>query len=131
MALTRIRVLHFVLRFQKSRDIGCHVSLRPRRSASGQSQPQLRITKEGDPYLRTILVQGPHYIISCRGPDTDLKRWGLHLARHGGKLGKKRAIVAVARKLGRLRAGSTRAIKPPSTPRDRVLKRRGSKDKPS
>ena len=45
----------------------------------GQSQPQLRITKEGDPYLRTMLVQGAHYILSRRGPDTDLKRWGLHL----------------------------------------------------
>ena len=76
------------------------MGLRPRRSDSGQSQPQLRITKEGDPYLRTMLVQGAHYIISRRGPDTDLKRWGLHLAQHGGKRGKKRAVVAVARKLG-------------------------------
>ena len=87
-------------RFQKSRDIGCYVGLRPRRSDSGQRQPQLRITKEGDPYLRTMLVQGAHYILSRRGPDTDLKRWGLHLAERGGKRGKKKAIVAVARKLG-------------------------------
>jgi transposase len=62
-------------------------------------QPQLRISKEGDPYLRTMLVQGAHYIISRRGPDTDLKRWGLHLAQSGGKRGKKKAVVAVARKL--------------------------------
>jgi hypothetical protein len=47
-----------------------------------------------------MLVQGAHYIISRRGPDTDLKRWGLHLAEHGGKRGKKKAVVAVARKLG-------------------------------
>ena len=55
-----------------------------------------------------MLVQGAHYIISRRGPDTDLKRsqamdlkrWGLHLAKHGGKRGKKRAVVAVARRLG-------------------------------
>ena len=87
-------------RFQKSRDIGCYLGLRPRRSDSGQSQPQLRITKEGDPYLRTMLVQGAHYIISRRGPDTDLKRWGLRLAERGGKRGKKKAVVAVARKLG-------------------------------
>lgn len=45
-------------------------------------------------------MQGAHYIISRRGPDTDLKRWGLHLAEHGGKRGKKKAVVAVARKLG-------------------------------
>jgi transposase len=87
-------------RFQKSRDIGCYVGLRPRRSDSGQRQPQLRITKEGDPYLRTMLVQGAHYILSRRGSDTDLKRWGLHLAERGGKRGKKKAVVAVARRLG-------------------------------
>ena len=45
-------------------------------------------------------MQGAHYIISRRGPDTDLKRWGLQLVQHGGKRGKKRAVVAVARKLG-------------------------------
>ena len=100
IALTFILTVEDKDRFEKSRDIGCYVGLRPRRSDSGQSQPQLRITKEGDPYLRTMLVQGAHYIISRRGPDTDLKRWGLHLAKHGGKRGKKRAVVAVARKLG-------------------------------
>jgi len=100
IALTFILTIEDKDRFQKSRDVGCYVGLRPRRSDSGQSQPQLRITKEGDPYLRTMLVQGAHYIISRRGPDTDLKRWGLNLAKHGGKRGKKRAVVAVARKLG-------------------------------
>ena len=100
IALTFILTIEDKNRFQKSRDIGCYVGLRPRRSDSGQSQPQLRITKEGDPYLRTLLVQGAQYIISRRGPDTDLKRWGVHLANHGGKRGKKRALVAVARKLG-------------------------------
>jgi len=100
IALTFILTIEDKNRFQKSRDVGCYVGLRPRRSDSGQSQPQLRITKEGDPYLRTMLVQGAQYILSRRGPDTDLKRWGLNLAKHGGKRGKKRAVVAVARKLG-------------------------------
>ena len=100
IALTFVLTVDDKSRFQKSRDIGCYVGLRPRRSDSGQSQPQLRITKEGDPYLRTLLVQGAHYIIGRRGPDTDLKRWGLRLAKHGSKRGKKRAVVAVARKLG-------------------------------
>jgi transposase len=79
--------------------VGCYVGLRPKQSESGQSQPQLRITKEGDRYLRQLLVQGAHCILSRRGPDTDLKRWGLKLAERGGKNAKKRAIVAVARKL--------------------------------
>ena len=100
IALTFVLTVEDKDRFGKSRDIGCYVGLRPRRSDSGQSQPQLRISKEGDPYLRTMLVQGAHYIISRRGPDTDLKRWGLHLAQSGGKRGKKKAVVAVARKLG-------------------------------
>src|SRR6516225_12305978 len=100
IALTFVLTVDDKNRFQKSRDIGCYVGLRPRRSDSGQRQPQLRITKEGDPYLRTMLVQGAHYILSRRGPDTDLKRWGLRLAERGGKRGKKKAIVAVARKLG-------------------------------
>src|SRR5262245_35878121 len=89
IALTFVLTIDDKNRFQKSRDIGCYVGLRPRRSDSGQRQPQLRITKEGDPYLRTMLVQGAHYILSRRGPDTDLKRWGLRLAEHGGKRDRK------------------------------------------
>src|SRR5215467_8074203 len=100
IALTFVLTVDDKTRFQKSRDVGCYIGLRPRRSDSGQRQPQLRITKEGDPYLRTMLVQGAHYILSRRGPDTDLKRWGLRLAERGGKRAKKKAVVAVARKLG-------------------------------
>ncbi len=100
IALTFVLTVDDKSRFQKSRDIGCYIGLRPRRSDSGQRQPQLRITKEGDPYLRTMLVQGAHFILSRRGPDTDLKRWGLRLAERGGKRAKKKAVIAVARKLG-------------------------------
>lgn len=99
IALTFVLTVEDRQRFQKSRDVGCYVGLRPRRSESGQSQPQLRISKEGDNYLRKMLVQGAHCILSHGGPDTDLKRWGLKLAERGGKNAKKRAIVAVARKL--------------------------------
>src|SRR5258707_1876884 len=100
IALTFILTLDDKARFQKSRDVGCYAGLRPRRSESGESQPQLRITKEGDAYLRKMLVQGAHYILGYRGPDTDLRRWGLKLAARGGKRAKKAAVVAVARKLG-------------------------------
>jgi transposase len=64
-----------------------------------QSEPQMHISKEGDPYLRTLLVQGAHHILGPFGADSDLRRWGLRLAERGGKSGKKRAIIAVARKL--------------------------------
>jgi transposase len=63
------------------------------------SQPQLHISKEGDVYLRTMLVQGAHYILGPFGQDSDLRRWGLRLAERGGKNAKKRAAIAVARKL--------------------------------
>jgi transposase len=99
IALTFVLTLDNRERFQKSRDAGCYVGLRPRQQDSGASQPQLPITKEGDRYLRTLLVQGAHHILGWRGPDTDLRRWGLKLASRGGKNGKKRAVVAVARKL--------------------------------
>lgn len=100
IALTFVLTLEDQQRFQKSRDVGCYLGLRPKRSESGARQPQLGISKEGDLYLRKLLVQGAHGILRPRGPDTDLKRWGLKLAERGGKNAKKRAIVAVARKLG-------------------------------
>jgi transposase len=99
IALTFVLTVESKERFEKSRDVGCFVGLRPKRGESGQRQPELRITKEGDRYLRKLLVQGAHYILSRFGPDTDLQRWGLGLAARGGKNAKKRAVVAVARKL--------------------------------
>jgi len=99
IALTFVLTLEDPARFHKSRDVGCYVGLRPRRSNSGENEPQLRITKEGDRYLRQLLVQGAHHILGWRGPDTDLRRWGQKLSSRGGKNAKKRAIVAVARKL--------------------------------
>ena len=99
IALTFVLTVEDRERFQKSRDVGCYVGLRPKQSDSGERRPQLRITKEGDVYLRKLLVQGAHCILSRRGPDTDLKRWGEKLAERGGKNARKRAVVAVARKL--------------------------------
>lgn len=86
-------------RFRKSRDAGCFIGLQPGRRNSGESEPQMHISKEGNEYLRTLLVQGAHYILGPFGEDSDLRRWGQKLAERGGKNGKKRAVVAVARKL--------------------------------
>ena len=86
-------------RFRKSRDAGCFVGLQPGRRNSGESEPQMRISKEGDEYLRTLLVQGAHYILGPFGEDSDLRRWVQKLSARGGKNAKKRAVVAVARKL--------------------------------
>ena len=99
IALTFLLTLEDPHRFQKSRDVGCYLGLQPGRRNSGQSQPQMHISKEGDPYLRTLLVQGAQHILGPFGVDCDLRRWGLKLAERGGKSGKKRAIIATARKL--------------------------------
>ena len=82
-----------------SRAAGAFLGLRPRQSQSGDSDPEHRITKTGNIYLRRLLVQSAHYILGRFGPDSALRRWGLRLAGAGGKRAKKRAVVAVARKL--------------------------------
>jgi transposase len=99
IALTFLLTVEDAHRFRKSRDVGCSLGLQPGRRNSGQSEPQMHISKEGDPYLRTLLVQGAQHILGPFGADCDLRRWGLKLAERGGKSGKKRAIIATARKL--------------------------------
>ena len=92
-------------RFERSRDVGCYVGLRPKRDQSGEQDPALGISKAGNPRLRRTLVNCAHYMLGPFGPDTDLRRWGLGKAHPGaqeskGRSGnKKRAVVAVARKL--------------------------------
>lgn len=86
-------------RFKNSRAVGAYLGLRPRQRDSGTVRPQLRITKAGDALVRRLLVSAAQYILGPFGPDTDLRRFGLRLAEHGGKAAKKRAAVAVARKL--------------------------------
>jgi transposase len=83
---------------ETNRQAGAFLGLRPRQQQSGDSNPQCGITKTGT-YLRSLLVQSAQYILRRSGPDSELRRWGLKLAASGGKRGKKRAVVAVARKL--------------------------------
>jgi transposase len=99
IALGYVLTIEDPQRFKKSRDVGCFVGLQPGRRNSGESEPQMHITKEGDRYLRTLLVQGAHYILGPFGEDCDLRRWGRKLSERGGKKAKRRAVVAVARKL--------------------------------
>jgi transposase len=86
-------------RFRASRDVGAYLGLVPRRRDTGESHPQLHITKAGDVFLRKLLVQCAHYILGPFGKDCDLRRWGLRLAGTTSKDHKKRALPAVARKL--------------------------------
>lgn len=86
-------------RFGSSRQVGAYLGLRPRRRQSGDRDPRLHITKAGDRSLRVLLVQAAHYILGPFGPDSDLRRFGLRLAEGGGAAAKRRAVIAVARKL--------------------------------
>src|SRR6202023_63866 len=95
IALTYVLTIEDPYRFLKSREVGCFLGLKPGRRDSGESAPQKRISKEGDRYLRTMMVQGAHYILGPFGEDSDLRRWGRKLAERGGKNAKKRAVVAV------------------------------------
>jgi transposase len=98
-ALAYALTLEHPERFAKSRDVGAYLGLVPKQEDSGDSQPQLGISKAGDTMLRKLLVGSAHYILGPFGPDTDLRRYGLRLCERGGKNAKKRAAVAVARKL--------------------------------
>ena len=71
----------------------------PRLDESSASRPQLRITKSGDELGRRLLVSAAQYILGPFGPDCDLRRFGEAIAQRGGNNAKKRAAVAVARKL--------------------------------
>lgn len=98
-AVAYMLTLEEPLRFHPSRMVGAYLGLVPRQDQSGGSNPELRITKAGDGYVRRLLVQAAHYILGPFGPDTDLRRYGEAIAGRGGRNAKKRAIVAVARKL--------------------------------
>lgn len=97
-ALTFRLTLGRAERFAHSRDVAGFLGLRPKQRQSGERDPQLGISKSGDPYLRKLLVQCSHYILGHWGPDSALRRWGLSKAA-GGKNATLKAIIAVARKL--------------------------------
>lgn len=98
-AVAYILTLEDPKRFKKSRKAGAYLGLRPAKKKSGKKDPELRITKAGNTYLRRLLINCAHHILGPLGKDSDLRNWGLHLASRGKKNAKKRAVVATARKL--------------------------------
>ena len=98
-ALAFVLLIDDPKRFASSRSVGAYFGLVPRLDDSGDLTPQLRITKAGDPLGRRLLVNAAHYILGPFGPPSDLRRYGESLMLRGGKNAKKRAVVAVARKL--------------------------------
>lgn len=98
-SLTFILVLGDPHRFGRSREVGAYLGLVPARRQSGDRDPQLHISKAGDRYLRSLLVECANYIVSSRARETELKRWALERWQEGDRAEQKRTKVAVARKL--------------------------------
>src|SRR5215217_7378158 len=98
-SLTFVLTLEDPDRSKKSRTVGAYLGLVPGKDQSGEQDPGKRISGEGDEMLRRLLVSSAHYILGPFGPDSDLRRYGEKIAGRGGKDAKKRAVVAVARKL--------------------------------
>jgi transposase len=98
-ALAFVLTLEDPYRFAKSRSVGAYLGLVPARDQSGDRDPQKHISKEGDEMLRRLMVSSAHYILGPFGSDSDLRRHGEKIASRGAKNAKKRAVVAVARKL--------------------------------
>lgn len=86
-------------RFKTPRDVAAYLGLVPKRDQSGNVDKQMRISKAGDAYLRRLLVGSAQYILGPFGPDSDLRRHGLELGTRGGAKNKKKAVIAIARKL--------------------------------
>jgi transposase len=86
-------------RFRRSREVGPYLGLVPKQDQSGSLDKQLHITKAGDSYLRRLLAGSAQYILGPFGPTCGLRSFGQRLAARGGKNAKRRAVVAVARKL--------------------------------
>jgi transposase len=103
-----------IKRFRRSRDVGAYLGLVPKERSTGDSNPQLRISKRGNPYVRRLLVNAAHYTVGpLNKKDTDLRRWGLAHAGDGRNSNqKKRAVIAVARKLAVVMAAMLRSGKP-------------------
>jgi transposase len=98
-ALAYVLLIEDPSRFRSSRSVGPYFGLVPQLDESGDARPQLRITKSGDGLGRRLLVSAAHYILGPFGPACDLRDYGEAIARRGGKNAKKRAVIAVARKL--------------------------------
>jgi transposase len=98
-ALAFVLTLEDPSRFAKSREVGAYLGLVPATDQSGKSDPEKHISKHGNKMMRKLLVSSAHYILGPFGEDCDLRRHGEKIAQRGGKNAKKRAVIAVARKL--------------------------------
>ena len=98
-ALAYVLTLENPEHFKNSRSVGAFLGLVPKRDKSGQIDKQLRINKAGNSYLRRLLIGSAQYIMGPFAQPSELRNFGEKIAHRGGKNSKRRAVVAVARKL--------------------------------
>jgi transposase len=83
-------------RFSRSRAVGAHFGLTPKKYQSGETDITGAVSRIGDPMVRTALYEGAHIMLTRAVRFSALKRWALEVAKRRGM---KRAKVALARKL--------------------------------
>jgi transposase len=83
-------------RFASSRAVGPHLGLVPQTHQSGDIEWRGRISKHGDRDARSALFMAAMVLLTHRGATSWLRRWGEAVA---ARRGRKRAIIAVARRL--------------------------------
>ncbi|PHP26242.1 IS110 family transposase [Limimaricola cinnabarinus] len=83
-------------RFRKSRTVAAHFGLTPRRYQSGETDNPGRISKAGDRDVRSTLYAAANALLMRTMAGSRIKSWGMRLMRTKGR---RRAVVAVARKL--------------------------------
>lgn len=95
-AMTYKATIDDATRFAKSSAIGAYIGLTPKQYSSGEVNRHGNISKMGSKHTRTILYEAAQSLLITCKKKSKLKSWGLKLAK---KKGRKKAIVAVARKL--------------------------------
>ena len=89
-------------RFRSSRQFACYLGLTPREHSSGSRRQLGRISKQGDPYLRRLLIQGANAVLTWadrKAKSDRLRSWALAVM---ARRGRRKAVVAVANKIARL-----------------------------
>jgi transposase len=97
VALTFVAAVDDPARFRRSKDVGAHFGLTPKRHQSGETDVAGGITRVGDASVRVALYEAANVMLTRAARFSALKRWAMEVARRRGA---RRAKVALARKLG-------------------------------
>jgi Transposase and inactivated derivatives len=86
-------------KFGSPRDAGCYFGLTSGQDQSGDKDAPMHITKAGNMMMRKLLTTAANYVLRETSADSALKRYGMRICARGGKIARRKAKTAVARKL--------------------------------